>query len=154
MLCAFSRDHDRALVIFVLTMSQFIFIYLHLSSFFCPIDWLLSLFLMNSSFHFSFFVSSFNPPTPQSRFHLNLAKALLASLYMRTTIFLSSCIRLRRYSWKNLVFTSTNIVPVGDNTVTSDHFSRRRWLDVSHSQTEHLSCGTCFPGRCKPPVPC
>ena len=28
---------------------------------------------------------------PQSRFHLNLAKALLASLYMRTTIFLSSC---------------------------------------------------------------
>ena len=52
------------------------------------------------------------------------------------------------------VFTSTNIVPVGDNTVTSDHFSRRRWLVVSHSQTEHLSCGTCFPGRCKPPVPC
>ena len=28
------------------------------------------------------------------------------------------------------------------------------WLVVSHSQTEHLSCGTCFPGRCKPPVPC
>ena len=42
----------------------------------------------------------------------------------------------------------------GDNGVTFDHFSRRHWLVVSHSQTEHLSCGTCFPGRCKPPVPC
>ena len=28
------------------------------------------------------------------------------------------------------------------------------WLVVSHLQTEHLSCGTCFPGRWKPPVPC
>ena len=65
-------------------------IYLHC---FCPIDWLLSLFLMNSSFLFAFlpfFVSSFDPLAPQSRFHLNLAKALLASLYMRTTIVLSS----------------------------------------------------------------
>ena len=55
---------------------------------------------------------------------------------------------------KLIVFTSTSIVPAGDNRVTFDHFSRRHWLVVSHSQTEHLSCGTCFPGRCKPPVPC
>ena len=33
-------------------------------------------------------------------------------------------------------------------------FQPRHWLVISHSQTEHLSCGTCLPGRCKPPVPC
>ena len=57
--------------------------------------------------------------------------------------------------WRNLVFTrSTSTVPAGDNRVTSNHFSRRHRLVVSHSQTEHLSCGTGFPGRCKPLVPC
>ena len=61
---------------------------------------------------------------------------------------------LRRYSWRNLVFMRTSMVPAGDNRVTFDHFSRRHWLVVSPSPTEHLSCGTCFPGRCKPPVPC
>ena len=86
-LCAVSRDHDRALVIFVLTMSQSIFIFL------C--NWLVIISLSHEFFlpfsPFSpFFVSSFDPLAPQSRFHLNLAKALLASLYMRTTIFLSS----------------------------------------------------------------
>ena len=55
----------------------------------------------------------------------------------------------------SLFFVSlASIVPAGDNRVTFDHFSRRHRLVVSHSQTEHLSCGTCFPGRCKPPVPC
>ena len=41
---------------------------------------------------FSFFVPSFGPFAPQSRFHFNLAKTFHASLYMRTMIFLSSCI--------------------------------------------------------------
>ena len=84
-LCAVSRDHDRALVIFVLTMSQFIFIFLF--------NWLVIISLSHELFFlfFPFSVSSFDPLAPQSRFHLNLAKAFLASLYMCTTIFLSSC---------------------------------------------------------------
>ena len=61
---------------------------------------------------------------------------------------------LRRYSWRNLVSMSTSMVPSGDNRVTFDHFSRRHWLVVSLSPTGHLSCGKCFPGRCKPAVPC
>ena len=81
-LCAVSRNHDRALVIFVLTMSQFIFIFLS--------NWLVILSLSHELF-LPFFVSSFDPFTPLSRFHLNLAQALPASLYMRTTIFFSSC---------------------------------------------------------------
>ena len=64
---------------------------------------------------------------------------------------------LRRYSWRNLVFMSrqhgTPARP-GRQQGPFNHFSRRSWLVVSLSRTEHLSCGTCFPGRCKPPVPC
>ena len=56
---------------------------------------------------------------------------------------------------QKLTFMSTSgTVPAGENSVTLDHFSRCHWLVVSPSLTEHLSCGTCFPGRCKPPVPC
>ena len=63
---------------------------------------------------------------------------------------------LQLYSCRNLVFMSTSMVPAGDYTysVTLDHFSGCHWLSVSPSLTEHLSCGTCFPRRCKPPVPC
>ena len=45
---------------------------------------------------------------------------------------------LRRYSWRDLVFMSTSMVPAGDNRVTFDHFSRRHWLVVSLSPTAPL----------------
>ena len=52
-LCAVSRDHDRALVIFVLTMSQFIFI-------FFLFNWLVIISLSHELF-FPFFLFSFLP---------------------------------------------------------------------------------------------
>ena len=51
-LCAVSRDHDRALVIFVLTMSQFIFIFLF--------NWLVTISLSHELF-FPFFLFPFLP---------------------------------------------------------------------------------------------
>ena len=61
----------------------------NLSSFF--LSKRLVIFSLFHELFLPFFVSSFDPFAPRSRFHLNLAKALPASLYMRTTIFLSSC---------------------------------------------------------------
>ena len=71
------------------------------------------------------------------------------SLQLVTTIR-----RCHQQSGRNLVFMSTSMVPVGDCSVTLDHFSRCHWLVVSPSLTERLSRATCFPGICKPPAPC
>ena len=83
-LCCLSRSRSFSRYLCADNVAIYLHFSVQLIGFYLSFSWTLLSF-------FPFFVSSFDPLAPHSRFHLNLAKAFLASLYMRTTIFLSSC---------------------------------------------------------------
>ena len=84
-LCCLSRSRSCSRYLCADNVAIYLHFHVQLIGYYLSFSWTLL------SFFYPFFVSSFDPLAFQSRFHLNLAKAFLASLYMRTTIFLSSC---------------------------------------------------------------
>ena len=124
-LCAVSRDHDRALVIFVLTMSQFIFIVsVQLIGYYLSFSWALPSF---SLFFFFFFLFSFLPSI------LSLPRAASTWTWQRLSSLVCTCVlrSFSRQAWFHNPDFSSVFHKTDDGVDAETFFARFFWNKVN-----------------------